>query len=178
MALLGILEFPDDRLRTIAVPVTQFDTSLQRLIDDMFETMYDAPGIGLAATQVDIHQQLIVIDVSADNNQPLVLINPTITASEGATTYEEGCLSVPKVQAKVDRADTVTVSALDRFGKPFTLTADGLLAICIQHEMDHLAGKVFVDYLSPLKRQMVLAKLKKLKREREREAEPVQRSVA
>ena len=161
MAKLHILEFPDPRLRTIAKPVEQVDASLRQLVDDMFETMYAAPGIGLAATQVNIHQQLLVLDVSEDHSRPLVFINPEILRAEGHQVYQEGCLSVPGIFADVTRADRITVEALDREGKAFTLEADGLLAVCIQHEMDHLAGKVFVDYLSPLKRELVRKKLAK-----------------
>jgi len=161
MALLPIIEFPDPRLRTIAKPIAQVDGSLRQLIDDMFETMYDAPGIGLAATQVNVHQQLLILDVSEDKSQPMVFINPEILSSEGSQIYQEGCLSVPGIFADVKRADKITIKALDRDGKSFELAADGLLAVCIQHEMDHLAGKVFVDYLSPLKRELVKKKLAK-----------------
>jgi peptide deformylase len=170
MALLDILEFPDPRLRTKARPVEAVDDNLRRLIDDMFETMYAAPGIGLAATQVDVHQQLVVIDVSEAKDQPLVLVNPEIVSKQGSQVYQEGCLSVPGIFADVERADEVTVKALDRDGKPFELTADGVLAVCIQHELDHLDGKVFVDYLSPLKREMVRKRLLKAQRERARNA--------
>lgn len=166
MALLPILEFPDPRLRTKAQPVEQFTPALQQLIDDMFESMYEAPGIGLAATQVDQHIQLIVIDVSEEKNAPLVLINPSLSNPVGHQVYKEGCLSVPTIYAEVKRADQITVDALDRRGKAFQIVADGLLAVCIQHEMDHLLGKVFVDYLSPLKRALAMGKLEKLKRER------------
>jgi peptide deformylase len=162
--MLPILEFPDPRLRTHAQPVTVFDQKLLDLIDAMFATMYEAPGIGLAATQVDVHKQLLVLDVSDERNQPFVLINPVITAHEGSQVYQEGCLSVPGIFADVERADRITVNALDRHGKPFTLDADGLLAVCIQHEMDHLIGKLFVDYLSPLKRELVRKKLDKQRR--------------
>jgi peptide deformylase len=165
MALLPILEFPDNRLRTVAKPVESIDDALQRLIDDMFETMYEAPGVGLAATQVDYHRQLIVIDVSEDKDQPLVLINPRIVEAEGSQTCQEGCLSVPTVFADVVRAERVIAEALDRNGGLRRIEATGLLAVCIQHEMDHLAGKVFVDYLSPLKRQMVKSKLEKRRRQ-------------
>lgn len=165
MALLPILEFPDDRLRTVAKPVAHIDADLQRLIDDMFETMYDAPGVGLAATQIDYHRQLIVIDVSEEKDQPLVLINPRIVETEGSQTCQEGCLSVPTIFADVARAERVVVEALDRDGALRRIDATGLLAVCIQHEMDHLAGKVFVDYLSPLKRQMVKSKLEKRRRQ-------------
>ncbi len=172
MAILNILEFPDPRLRTKAKTIdpAKIDDTLRAFIDDMFETMYAAPGIGLAATQVDFHQRLVVIDVSEGKDQPLVLINPEITAKQGSQTYQEGCLSVPEIFADVERADTVTLKALDRDGKPYELTADGLLAVCIQHELDHLEGKVFVDYLSPLKRELVRKKLLKAQRERARSA--------
>jgi peptide deformylase len=145
----------------VAKPVAHFDTPLQRLIDDMFETMYDAPGIGLAATQVDFHQRLIVIDVSEEKDQPLVFINPEILEKEGEEEMDEGCLSVPGIYETVQRAERVKVRALDRHGKPFELAADGLLAVCIQHEIDHLDGKLFVDYLSSLKRQRIKKKLEK-----------------
>lgn len=161
MSKLTILEFPDPRLRTKAVPVTQFDAGLQTLIDDMFETMYTAPGIGLAATQVDVHKQLLVLDVSEGKDQPMVFINPEVLTRTGEQVYQEGCLSVPGIYADVTRANQIRVRALNRQGETFEIEADGLLAICIQHEMDHLAGKVFVDYLSPLKRDMVKKKLEK-----------------
>ena len=164
MALLTILEFPDPRLRTRAAdvdPARLADPAMQRLFDDMFETMYEAPGIGLAASQVDVHQRFMVIDVSDDKEEPLVFVNPVITARQGEQVYQEGCLSVPGIYADVTRADRITVEALDREGKPFSLDVDGLLAVCIQHEMDHLEGKLFVDYLSPLKREMVRKKLAK-----------------
>lgn len=161
MSKLTILEFPDPRLRTKAVPVTQFDAGLQTLIDDMFETMYTAPGIGLAATQVDVHKQLLVLDVSEGKDQPMVFINPEVLTRAGEQVYQEGCLSVPGIYADVTRANQIRVRALNRQGEMFEIEADGLLAICIQHEMDHLAGKVFVDYLSPLKRDMVKKKLEK-----------------
>jgi peptide deformylase len=164
MSLLPILEYPDPRLRTKAQPVTVFDAALQTLIDDMLATMYDAPGIGLAASQVNVHKQLLVLDVSEEKNTPMVLINPRIVDSEGSQTYQEGCLSVPGIFADVDRADRITVESLDRHGQPQNIEADGLLAICIQHEMDHLVGKLFVDYLSPLKRDMVRKKLEKARR--------------
>jgi len=168
MALLPILEFPDPRLRTKAVPVQPAqlaDPAFQRLLDDMFQTMYEAPGIGLAASQVDVHQRFMVIDVSDDKTRPLVFVNPQIVASEGGQVYQEGCLSVPGIYADVTRADTITVRFLDRHGEPRELTTDGLLAVCIQHEMDHLDGKLFVDYLSPLKREMVRKKLAKARRQ-------------
>ena len=162
--MLTILEFPDPRLRTKAQPVDVFDQDLQNLIDAMFVTMYAAPGIGLAATQVNVHRQLLVLDVSEEKDRPLVLINPKIVASEGSQTYQEGCLSVPGIFADVERADQITVQAQDRHGQTLTLQADGLLAVCIQHEMDHLLGKLFVDYLSPLKRELVRKKLEKQRR--------------
>ncbi|MBD9434739.1 peptide deformylase [Pseudoxanthomonas sp. PXM03] len=164
MALLPILEFPDPRLRTKAVPVDAghvTSSAFQRLLDDMFETMYDAPGIGLAASQVDVHQRFMVIDISEEKNQPQVFINPELSDKSGEQVYQEGCLSVPGIFADVTRADAVTVRFLDRQGQPQELRADGLLAVCIQHEMDHLDGKLFVDYLSPLKREMVRKKLAK-----------------
>lgn len=166
MALLPILEFPDPRLRTVAKPVepARIDAAFQRLLDDMFETMYAAPGIGLAASQVDVHQRFMVIDVSELKNEPRVFLNPRIAAQDGVQTCQEGCLSVPGIYADVKRAERITVQALDRTGQPFELQADGLLAVCIQHEMDHLDGKLFVDYLSPLKRDMVKRKLAKQRR--------------
>ncbi|WP_374602110.1 peptide deformylase [Arenimonas sp.] len=165
MAKLPILEFPDPRLRTVAKPVETVDDALRVLVDDMFETMYAAPGIGLAATQVDVHQRLLVLDVSEDQSRPMVFINPEILSAEGHQVYQEGCLSVPGIYADVKRANQVRVKALDRDGKEFEIEADGLLAVCIQHEMDHLAGKVFVDYLSPLKREQVRKKLAKQQRD-------------
>ena len=167
MALLPILEFPDPRLRTKAVavdPARLVEPSFQQLIDDMFETMYDAPGIGLAASQVDVHQRFMVIDVSEDKSRPLVFANPEIIARRGEQVYQEGCLSVPGIYADVTRSDVITVQALDRHGKPFSLEADGVLAVCIQHEMDHLVGKLFVDYLCPLTREMVKKKLAKARK--------------
>ena len=167
MALLPILEFPDPRLRTKAVPVDAAqlsEPSFQQLFDDMFETMYEAPGIGLAASQVDVHQRFMVIDVTEDKSRPLVFVNPQISAREGEQIYQEGCLSVPGIYADVTRSDVITVQALDRHGQPFSLEADGVLAVCIQHEMDHLDGKLFVDYLSPLKREMVRKKLAKARK--------------
>ena len=165
MAILDVLRFPDERLRTVAAPVETITPELQQIVDDMFETMYAEEGIGLAATQVDIHQRIIVIDVSEDREDQLVLINPEILEQSGSTGIEEGCLSVPGSRALVPRAEWVKVRALDRHGKPFELDADDLLAICIQHEMDHLVGKLFVDYLSPLKRQRIRQKLEKMARE-------------
>jgi peptide deformylase len=161
MSLLTILEYPDKRLRTIAKPVDEVDAALADLIDDMFETMYEAPGIGLAATQVDVHKQLLILDISEDRSQPMVFINPRITSKDGSQIYQEGCLSLPGIYADVKRWNQITVEAMDRHGKPFILEADGLLAVCIQHEMDHLAGKVFVDHLSPLKRALAEKKLAK-----------------
>ena len=161
MALLPILRYPDPRLHIKAKPVTVVDDALRRLVDDMAETMYAAPGIGLAAVQVNVHKRVIVIDVSEDKTALRVLINPVIVAREGEQTYEEGCLSVPGIYEKVDRAGSVTVDALDRDGKPFRLQADGLLAVCIQHEIDHLDGKVFVEYLSQLKLNRIKNKLAK-----------------
>jgi peptide deformylase len=164
MAQLPILEFPDQRLRTKAVAVDPSRVTtpdFQRLLDDMFETMYDAPGIGLAASQVDVHQRFMVIDVSEDKSGPQVFINPEILAKVGEQVYQEGCLSVPGIFADVTRADAIDVRFIDRDGQPRELHADGLLAVCIQHEMDHLDGKLFVDYLSPLKREMVRKKLAK-----------------
>jgi peptide deformylase len=162
MARLEILEFPDARLRTIAQPVQTFDAALQQLIDDMFETMYEAPGIGLAATQVNEHIQLIVIDISEDRSEPLVFINPSIAVvDQELAEYDEGCLSVPGFYETVSRPRQVIVKAQDRLGQPFEMTVEGLLATCIQHEMDHLNGKLFVDYLSTLKRQRIRSKLEK-----------------
>jgi peptide deformylase len=165
MALLPILEFPDPRLRTRAQPVTRVDDSIRTLIDDMFQTMYAAPGIGLAATQVNVHKRVIVIDVSESHDQPVVLINPEIVASEGMEEMEEGCLSVPGIYDKVKRAERIRVRTLDRQGKQIEFEAEALLAVCIQHEMDHLDGKLFVDYLSELKRTRIRKKLEKERRD-------------
>jgi peptide deformylase len=165
MAQLTILTYPDPRLHTVAKPVTAVDDRIRRLIDDMAETMYEAPGIGLAATQVNVHERVIVIDISEERNQLIALINPEIIAAEGKELAEEGCLSVPGIYDKVERAEKVTVKALDRNGQSFTLDADGLLAICVQHEMDHLQGKVFVEYLSQLKQTRIKTKLRKRDRE-------------
>lgn len=162
MAVLKVLSYPDKRLRTKAVPVAVVDDAVRSIMDDMLETMYEAPGIGLAATQVDIHQQIVVIDVSEDKSDPLYLINPEIISKSGTEISEEGCLSVPEYYAEVERADKVTVRALGRDGESYEIDADGLLAVCIQHEMDHLQGKLFVDYLSPLKQQRVRKKLEKM----------------
>ncbi|MBB5193311.1 peptide deformylase [Silvimonas terrae] len=164
MAILNILHYPDERLHTIAKPVTVFDAKLQQLVDDMAETMYAAPGIGLAATQVNVHERLIVIDISESKDELLVLINPRILEMDGKVKSEEGCLSVPGIYEEVDRAEHVKISALDQFGKEFELSAEGLLAICIQHEMDHLDGKVFVEKLSRLKLVRIIQKLKKNER--------------
>ena len=161
MALLDILHFPDPRLRNVATPVEKITPEIKQLVDDMFETMYAAPGIGLAATQVNVHQRVIVIDVSETHREPLCLINPELVELVGTEQMEEGCLSVPGVFELVERADSIKVSALDREGKPFTMEANGLLAVCIQHEIDHLDGKLFVDYLSQLKRSRIRKKLQK-----------------
>ncbi len=165
MAQLTILQFPDPRLRTTAKPVAQVDDRIRKLIDDMFETMYEAPGVGLAATQVDVHEQVIVIDISENHDQPLVFINPKIeTLDSELFDYEEGCLSVPGFYEKVTRPEHIRVTALDRNGKEFTMEPQGLLAVCIQHERDHLNGKLFVDYLSNLKRKRIRSKLEKAQR--------------
>ena len=166
MARLIILEFPDPRLRTRATPVTAFDEMLSRLVDDMFETMYAAPGIGLAASQVNVHKRLIVIDVSENHDAPRVFINPEILSREGATVGEEGCLSVPNIFDKVQRAQKIRIRAQDRSGATFEEDLEGLLAVCLQHEMDHLEGKLFVDYLSELKRNRIRRKLEKDRRNR------------
>jgi peptide deformylase len=167
MALLEILEFPDTRLRTIAKPVATVDDSVRELIDNMFQTMYDASGVGLAATQVNVHKRIVVIDVSGDQSQPLVLINPEVTVlGDDAAPYDEGCLSVPGFYESVDRPTQIRLNALDRDGKPYELIPDGLLAVCIQHELDHLNGKLFVDYISQIKRQRIRKKLEKQHRAR------------
>ncbi len=168
MAQLTILRYPDPRLHTVAKPVQAVDASVRQLVSDMLETMYDAQGIGLAATQVDVHQRVVVIDVSETRDQPLVLINPAIVwASDERTRGEEGCLSVPGIYDGVERAVSVRITALDLDGRSREIAADGMLAVCIQHEMDHLLGKVFVEYLSPLKRNRIKSKLlKQLKEER------------
>jgi peptide deformylase len=166
MALRTILEFPDPRLRTRARPVTRFDAELARLIDDLFETMYAAPGIGLAATQVDVHQRALVIDISKERNEPLEFVNPQILTREGVAASEEGCLSVPGIYEDVERAAKVRIRAQDRKGQVFERDCEEVLAVCIQHEMDHLDGKVFVDYLSDLKRQRIRKKLEKDRKER------------
>jgi len=162
MAILDILEFPDPRLRTVAQPVKKVDERVQKIVDDMFETMYDAPGIGLAATQVNVHERIITIDVSEENNEPLVFINPEITVLEGEMeTMQEGCLSVPGFYEDVTRIEHCLVKALDRNGDEFELECRGLLAVCIQHEVDHLEGKLMVDYVSPVKRNRIKSKLEK-----------------
>lgn len=170
MSTLEILEFPDPRLRTVAKPVEAFDDKLSGLIDTMFDTMYQAQGIGLAATQVNVHKRLLVLDVSESRDAPHVYINPEILETEGTETCEEGCLSVPGIYAEVSRAEQVRVRAQDRHGEFFESTLDGMHAICLQHEMDHLKGKLFVDYLSPLKRRMVRKKLEKQRRNALRDA--------
>ncbi|AXW86110.1 peptide deformylase [Lonsdalea britannica] len=168
MSVLQVLHFPDERLRTIAKPVKEVDAEIQRIVDDMFDTMYEEEGIGLAATQVDIHQRIIVIDVSEERNERLVLINPELLEKSGDTGIEEGCLSIPETRALVSRAERIKIRALNRDGESFELETDGLLAICIQHEMDHLVGKLFIDYLSTLKRQRIRQKLEKLARQSSR----------
>ena len=166
MALLPILEFPDPRLRTRAKPVEEFDAALQQLVADLLETMYAAPGIGLAATQVNVHRQLIVMDVGGEKRQPQVFINPEILSRDGVEVSEEGCLSVPNVFEEIERAARVRVRAKDVTGTSFERDLDGLAAVCVQHEMDHLAGKLFVDYLSALRRERIRRKLEKERRER------------
>ncbi len=165
MAILNILHYPDERLRRKAAPVARVDDRIRRLVDDMLETMYDAPGIGLAAVQVGELSRVVVIDVSEDKNDPLVLINPEILHKEGEIRMEEGCLSVPSIYEPVTRARKVRARALDRDGRPFEIEAEDLLAVCIQHEIDHLDGKLFVDYLSELKRQRVRKKMEKRRRQ-------------
>jgi peptide deformylase len=177
MARLDILHYPDARLHTVAKPVVAVDARIRQLVDDMAETMYAAPGIGLAATQVNVHERIVVIDISETHDELRVFINPEIVAQSGREESEEGCLSVPGIFDKVTRAERVTVRALDRDGKPFELAADGLLAVCIQHELDHLVGKVFVDYLSSLKRNRIRAKLAKQAREHRPDAAPVRASL-
>lgn len=161
MALLNILQYPDERLHKVAQPVAEIDGRIKTLVADMFETMYEARGIGLAATQVDVHERVVVMDLTEDKSEPRVFINPVITHKDGQTTYEEGCLSVPGIYDTVTRAERVTVEALNENGEKFTLEADGLLAICVQHELDHLMGKVFVEHLSQLKQNRIKTKLKK-----------------
>jgi len=171
MSKLNILEFPDPRLTTVASDVDIFDDDLKRLVEDMTETMYAARGIGLAATQVNVHKRLLVLDVSEEQNQPRVYINPQIIDSTGEQDHEEGCLSVPGIYASVTRAENITVRAQDADGNSFEEQLDGLHAVCVQHEMDHLIGRLFVDYLSPLKRNMVKRKLEKQRKVAAKEAE-------
>ena len=171
MAILKILEFPDPRLRKKARPVTSVDETVRQLVDDMLETMYDAPGVGLAAVQVNVRECIVVIDVSEEKDSPLCLINPEIIKLEGEEESEEGCLSVPGYFETVKRAEKVTVRALDRNGQPLEMTVDGLLAVCIQHELDHLNGKLFVDYISPLKRQRIRKKLEKAHRQHQQSSD-------
>ena len=177
MARLDILHYPDARLHTVAKPVAAVDARVRQLIDDMAETMYAAPGIGLAATQVNVHERIVVIDISETRDALQVFINPEIIAQSGREESEEGCLSVPGIFDKIQRAERVTVRALDREGKSFELEADGLLAVCIQHEMDHLMGKVFVEYLSNLERNRIKARLLKQAREHRPDAAPVRASL-
>lgn len=164
MALLDILHFPDERLRTVAKPVEEVTDEIRELVKNMFETMYDAPGIGLAATQINVHQRIIVIDISEEKNQPICLINPEIIESDGVEVCDEGCLSVPDIYESVERAEHIKVKALNEAGEEFVIETGGLLAVCVQHEMDHLIGKLFVDYLSPMKRQRIKKKVLKNKR--------------
>lgn len=161
MAILNILHFPDERLRTKAKPVAEVTDKHRTLISNMLETMYDAPGIGLAATQINFHEQILVIDISEEKNQPIILINPEILEKEGDQEFDEGCLSVPGIYETLHRAEKVRVKALNKEGESIEMTAEGLLAVCIQHEMDHLQGKLFVDYLSQLKKQRIRKKLEK-----------------
>jgi peptide deformylase len=165
MSLLNILHFPDPRLRTVAEPVDAVTDEIRQLVDDMLETMYDAPGIGLAATQVNVHKRILVVDVSEERDSPRVFINPQILEAAGQEEMEEGCLSVPGFYEKVHRADSVKVRALGRDGRPFEEQLEGLLAVCVQHEIDHLNGKLFIDYLSSLKRDRIRKKLEKQKRQ-------------
>ncbi len=166
MALLDILHYPDDKLRTKAKTVPQVTNKHLQLLDDMLETMYEAPGIGLAATQVNVHERLIVIDISDDKSDPLFLINPIITEKNGVEIMDEGCLSVPETYAEIERAASIHFTALNRQGESFEMQADGLLAVCVQHEIDHLEGKLFVDYLSKLKQIRIRKKIKKLSRKK------------
>ena len=161
MPLLDILVYPDDRLRKVATPVAVVDDSVRSLVDDMFETMYDAPGVGLAATQIDVHERIVVIDVSEDKDDPLTLINPEILTTTGKLAGEEGCLSIPGIYENVDRAETIVFKALDKEGVPYEREANGLLAVYVQHEVDHLDGKLFVDYLSALKKRRIRKKMLK-----------------
>lgn len=161
MAILNILHFPDERLRTIAKPVAKVTDKHRTLVNNMLETMYDAPGIGLAATQINVHERILVIDISEEKNEPIVLINPEILEKDGDQEFDEGCLSVPGIYETVHRAESIRVSALNKEGESFEMNAHGLLAVCIQHEIDHLEGKLFVDYLSQLKKQRIRKKLEK-----------------
>ncbi len=165
MAILQVLHYPDPRLRNTAAPVDKVDGEVGQLVDDMFQTMYEAPGIGLAAIQVNVPRRVIVIDISNDRSEPLCFINPVVTRRDGLEVMEEGCLSVPGIYDEVERANEIEVQALDRNGKPFTMTASGLLGVCIQHEIDHLDGKLFVDYLSEVKRGRIRKKMEKLRRQ-------------
>ncbi len=164
MSILNILNFPDSRLRIKAKPVTSFDAALRSLIDNMFETLYAAPGVGLAATQIDVHKRLLIVDVSEDQDDPHTFVNPRIVVRDGVSVHDEGCLSFPGIYEQVERASQVTVAAQDGYGQPFTLEADGLMAVCVQHEIDHLDGKLFVDYISALKRSRIRKKMLKAKR--------------
>jgi peptide deformylase len=177
MARLDILHYPDARLHTVAKPVQAVDARIRKLIDDMAETMYAANGIGLAATQVDVHERVIVIDISEARNEPRAFVNPELVAQSGRVEGEEGCLSVPGIYDRVTRAERVTVRALDRDGQTFEIEAEGLLAVCVQHEMDHLMGKVFVDYLSGLKRARIKTKLAKQAREHRPDPAPTRASL-
>jgi peptide deformylase len=168
MALLSILRYPDERLHTVATPVESVNGEIRRLVEDMAQTMYAAPGVGLAATQVDVHKQVIVIDISEAREQLLVLINPVILETRGISDFEEGCLSVPGIFERIERAEWIKVRALDRVGQPYELEASGLLSVCIQHEMDHLQGKVFVEYLSRLKQSRILSRIKKQEKQQRR----------
>lgn len=168
MALLSILRYPDERLHTVATPVETVNGEIRRLVEDMAQTMYAAPGVGLAATQVDVHKQVIVIDISEARDELLVLINPVILESRGVSDFEEGCLSVPGIFEKIERAEWIKVRALNRDGQPLELEASGLLSVCVQHEMDHLQGKVFVEYLSRLKQNRILGRIKKQEKQQRR----------
>ncbi len=165
MNLLDILQYPDTALRKVASPVDNVDGDVDALVNDMFTTMYEAPGIGLAATQVNVHSRIVVMDVSEENDQPLTLINPQIMVAEGEVEMQEGCLSIPGIYENIKRKADIRINAVDRQGNPFEMDADGLLAVCIQHEIDHLDGKLFVDYLSPLKRDRIRKKMLKQQRQ-------------
>lgn len=169
MAILDILIYPDDRLRKIAKPVGAVDDRIHTLVDNMFETMYEAPGVGLAATQVNVHERIVVIDVSEDKDDPLTLINPEIISTSGKTEGEEGCLSLPGIYENITRAEEIKFTALDREGEQYEMEVDGLLAVCVQHEVDHLDGKMFVDYLSAMKRRRIKKKLLKQEKQDKRE---------